>query len=137
MSRLQASDEPSSEWQRAVEGAAEGLWEMKPADYFAKVFQGIQSSDADRDYGHEDIASGEAAAREGSLSVSRVSVKAAVPVSPSRRRAKGRGQEQGVQGVQGVHGVQGVQGVSFALQGAVISKLISSAGHLSHSYIQS
>ena len=128
MSRLQASDEPSSEWQRAVEGAAEGLWERKPADYFAKVFQGIQSSDADRDYGHEDIASGEAAAREGSLSVSRVSVKAAVPVSPSRRRTMGRGQDLGV---------QGVQGVSFALQGAVISKLISSAGHLSHSYIQS
>ena len=128
MSRLQASDEPSSEWQRAVEGAAEGLWERKPADYVAQVFQGIQSSDADRDYGHEDIASGEAAAREGSLSVSRVSVKAAVPVSPSRRRTKGRGQDQGV---------QGVQGVSFALQGAVISKLISSAGHLSHSYIQS
>ena len=32
-------------WMQAVNVAADAMWLMKPADYFSKVFQGIQSSE--------------------------------------------------------------------------------------------
>ena len=36
-------------WEQAVTLAAESMWEMKPADYFSLIFQGIHATVAQKE----------------------------------------------------------------------------------------
>eukprot|EP00597_Dinobryon_sp_UTEXLB2267_P001685 CAMPEP_0170058510 /NCGR_PEP_ID=MMETSP0019_2-20121128/1112_1 /TAXON_ID=98059 /ORGANISM="Dinobryon sp., Strain UTEXLB2267" /LENGTH=407 /DNA_ID=CAMNT_0010263481 /DNA_START=203 /DNA_END=1426 /DNA_ORIENTATION=+ len=93
-------------WMQAVSVAADAMWLMKPADYFSKVFQGIQSNETvERD-------------NERSFAVS----------NRSNKKNKTNKKEVDIN--------EEINHTSFEFQAAAISKLIVSTGHLSNSLLQ-